>query len=140
MISVFYDSVCIDHMYSIDGRRGIFCFFKQKTAYEMRISDWSSDVCSSDLGEIGEHQGADQAGERQATDLGLEGEIPDGIDVVDRVGSGCDRDDEVGAAGYLRLVVLRHGLPLARRNPPAHWGRARGRAAGGDRGARNSVG
>src|SRR3546814_3491067 len=26
------------------------CFFKQKTAYEMRISDWSSDVCSSDLG------------------------------------------------------------------------------------------
>src|SRR3546814_6540505 len=27
----------------------IFVFFKQKTAYEMRISDWSSDVCSSDL-------------------------------------------------------------------------------------------
>src|SRR3546814_9416032 len=26
-----------------------FLFFKQKTAYEMRISDWSSDVCSSDL-------------------------------------------------------------------------------------------
>src|SRR3546814_4446784 len=32
--------------------RFVFCFFfffKQKTAYEMRISDWSSDVCSSDL-------------------------------------------------------------------------------------------
>src|SRR3546814_2029627 len=29
----------------------MFVFFKQKTAYEMRISDWSSDVCSSDLGE-----------------------------------------------------------------------------------------
>src|SRR3546814_5960188 len=27
----------------------VFLFFKQKTAYEMRISDWSSDVCSSDL-------------------------------------------------------------------------------------------
>src|SRR3546814_8202356 len=27
----------------------MFVFFKQKTAYEMRISDWSSDVCSSDL-------------------------------------------------------------------------------------------
>src|SRR3546814_5032478 len=27
----------------------MFFFFKQKTAYEMRISDWSSDVCSSDL-------------------------------------------------------------------------------------------
>src|SRR3546814_6093040 len=29
----------------------MFFFFKQKTAYEMRISDWSSDVCSSDLHE-----------------------------------------------------------------------------------------
>src|SRR3546814_7048342 len=29
----------------------LFFFFKQKTAYEMRISDWSSDVCSSDLHE-----------------------------------------------------------------------------------------
>src|SRR3546814_3144217 len=28
-----------------------YFFFKHKTAYEMRISDWSSDVCSSDLGE-----------------------------------------------------------------------------------------
>src|SRR3546814_13828250 len=33
-------------------------FFKQKTAYEMRISDWSSDVCSSDLG-------ADENGRRR---------------------------------------------------------------------------
>src|SRR3546814_2569877 len=36
------------------GCCGFFCcffFFKQKTAYEMRISDWSSDVCSSDLGD-----------------------------------------------------------------------------------------
>src|SRR3546814_540958 len=31
----------------------LFVFFKQKTAYEMRISDWSSDVCSSDLNAIG---------------------------------------------------------------------------------------
>src|SRR3546814_9211258 len=29
-----------------------FFFFKQKTAYEMRISDWSSDVCSSDLAAV----------------------------------------------------------------------------------------
>src|SRR3546814_11684346 len=29
-----------------------FFFFKQKTAYEMRISDWSSDVCSSDLADL----------------------------------------------------------------------------------------
>src|SRR3546814_4946958 len=34
----------------VDTRCGVFVFFfKQKTAYEMRISDWSSDVCSSDL-------------------------------------------------------------------------------------------
>src|SRR3546814_7300066 len=33
----------------LDCGLSIFFFFKQKTAYEMRISDWSSDVCSSDL-------------------------------------------------------------------------------------------
>src|SRR3546814_9247096 len=33
-----------------------FFFFKQKTAYEMRISDWSSDVCSSDLSTPGKMQ------------------------------------------------------------------------------------
>src|SRR3546814_2197850 len=33
----------------ISGKRYVF-LFKQKTAYELRISDWSSDVCSSDLG------------------------------------------------------------------------------------------
>src|SRR3546814_2364205 len=35
-----------------------FFFFKQKTAYEMRISDWSSDVCSSDLKMHQGHRGA----------------------------------------------------------------------------------
>src|SRR3546814_7713439 len=42
-----------------------FFFFKQKTAYEMRISDWSSDVCSSDLRdraatELAEHMGLEE--------------------------------------------------------------------------------
>src|SRR3546814_18953754 len=48
-----------------------FFFFKQKTAYEMRISDWSSDVCSSDLedgnrgaGGQGQCAGEDQEAER----------------------------------------------------------------------------
>src|SRR3546814_20059910 len=36
----------------------LFFFFKQKTAYEMRISDWSSDVCSSDLREAAERDRA----------------------------------------------------------------------------------
>src|SRR3546814_14630937 len=40
-----------------------FFFFKQKTAYEMRISDWSSDVCSSDLdGPIAAAFGINQKG------------------------------------------------------------------------------
>src|SRR3546814_8737288 len=38
----------------------IFFFFKQKTAYEMRISDWSSDVCSSDLAAAGLGRAVDQ--------------------------------------------------------------------------------
>src|SRR3546814_19211682 len=39
-----------------------FFFFKQKTAYDMRISDWSSDVCSSDLRIVG---AADRRGRRR---------------------------------------------------------------------------
>src|SRR3546814_9132109 len=37
-----------------------FFFCKQKTAYEMRISDWSSDVCSSDLFARRDHRGAEE--------------------------------------------------------------------------------
>src|SRR3546814_5475185 len=40
-----YYSLIIMHIF-------YFFFFKQKTAYEMRISDWSSDVCSSDLQQL----------------------------------------------------------------------------------------
>src|SRR3546814_4937756 len=43
-------------------------FFKQKTAYEMRISDWSSDVCSSDLLEPLHRSGKTQA-DRVAADV-----------------------------------------------------------------------
>src|SRR3546814_2713301 len=42
-------SVCFYHSYVCFRFCYFFFFFKQKTAYEMRISDWSSDVCSSDL-------------------------------------------------------------------------------------------
>src|SRR3546814_9141304 len=44
----------------------LFFFFKQKTAYEMRISDWSSDVCSSDLIETGRHPRSDDLDGRLA--------------------------------------------------------------------------
>src|SRR3546814_9020284 len=49
----------------------VFFFFKQKTAYEMRISDWSSDVCSSDL-----HVGAADRDDQQEADR--EAEAGDG--------------------------------------------------------------
>src|SRR3546814_1844618 len=45
---VFLTIICYMFMYVVCFYF-IFFFFKQKTAYEMRISDWSSDVCSSDL-------------------------------------------------------------------------------------------
>src|SRR3546814_2733627 len=43
-----------------------FFFFKQKTAYEMRISDWSSDVCSSDLSGLGRDHPFAGTGNRQS--------------------------------------------------------------------------
>src|SRR3546814_5971121 len=50
IVVVSHCGVCVG-----DSQRLLICFadiffFKQKTAYEMRISDWSADVCSSDLG------------------------------------------------------------------------------------------
>src|SRR3546814_9436896 len=52
----------------------VFFFFKQKTAYEMRISDWSSDVCSSDLTEMTK-QGLDPK-------LGLDQHFIDAADIA----------------------------------------------------------
>src|SRR3546814_9285064 len=48
MNCVYYHVGKTTSMYE-DYRFLVLFFFKQKTAYEMRISDWSSDVCSSDL-------------------------------------------------------------------------------------------
>src|SRR3546814_9965157 len=64
----------------------LFFFFKQKTAYEMRISDWSSDVCSSDLMEaVGRaanrfhchrpEQVGDQAADQQPDDHHVVGQV-----------------------------------------------------------------
>src|SRR3546814_306147 len=44
-----------------------FFFFKQKTAYEMRISDWSSDVCSSDLAVDGPRLGRPDDGHQRSS-------------------------------------------------------------------------
>src|SRR3546814_3063137 len=50
----------------------VFCFFKQKTAYEMRISDWSSDVCSSDLRNNPSCSGLSRASRATASSLALD--------------------------------------------------------------------
>src|SRR3546814_7210411 len=53
LLSLFGTIVLVSHVgHSVTFLFSVYCaffFFKQKTAYEMRISDWSSDVCSSDL-------------------------------------------------------------------------------------------
>src|SRR3546814_4228938 len=74
----------------------MFFFFKQKTAYEMRISDWSSDVCSSDL----HHQrGADQIdAQRFGPGIGIEIENPAHVADDPGVGEG----DVERAIGFLR--------------------------------------
>src|SRR3546814_16801759 len=55
----------------------MFFFFKQKTAYEMRISDWSSDVCSSDL--AGQHLAeADHPGAVRRGKAGEAGNLREG--------------------------------------------------------------
>src|SRR3546814_20418228 len=82
-----------------------FFFFKQKTAYEMRISDWSSDVCSSDLELAQEHVGAVEF----AADQHLVG---DDDAVVRRAAEHRMADLCRAAAG---LDVIADGIAAARR-------------------------
>src|SRR3546814_10045993 len=83
-------------------------FFKQKTAYELRISDWSSDVCSSDLRcKAADHHGRDR--QRQ---------VPEII---------ADLQQEVHAAAQVQPQVHGLGLEPAQR---AHPGRSEERRVG----------
>src|SRR3546814_1549285 len=68
----------------------VFFFFKQKTAYEMRISDWSSDVCSSDL--YVDHGGAMESSRQLGVD-------------PHQVAKTLIMEDEAGQP----LIVLMHG-------------------------------
>src|SRR3546814_16353779 len=106
-------------------------FFKQKTAYEMRISDWSSDVCSSDLQQhdrgaqlllvellallLGGEQRAQQVVARVGSPL-----LEDAVEVVDDLHEGheaplhggvvdvaVDHARGVGAPGAEQVAVLR---------------------------------
>src|SRR3546814_19177057 len=89
----------------------MFCFFfKQKTAYEMRISDWSSDVCSSDLRD-------------RDVGFGDSGSDPAGVcrrqgDQGDRAGFACvaegDPQGDPGAGRRIRLSAQGSATAQAR--------------------------
>src|SRR3546814_4870199 len=78
----------------------VFFFFKQKTAYEMRISDWSSDVCSSDLDLVGL--------ELRAPVRRVLGQVR--VGVVDRILLGAPAGDVDAGVGLVDLVTVALGL------------------------------
>src|SRR3546814_1936904 len=82
----------------------MFCFFKHKTAYEMRISDWSSDVCSSDLNH-------DPCPVIQARDLAALGEAEVKLRLLFRSAAVTPHDPRHSLGSFLRL--LRHYMPHA---------------------------
>src|SRR3546814_10019392 len=75
---------------------GCFFFFKQKTAYEMRISDWSSDVCSSDLLDF-------------AAEVGMPGRVDD-VDAVALPGDGGVLGQDRDATFLFLVVAVHHAL------------------------------
>src|SRR3546814_9962874 len=89
-----------------------FFFFKQKTAYEMRISDWSSEVCSSDL------PGPLAVADRHDLQFLVPGRAAPGDEVADpgpheRPGKGRDVADKPGGRIGLVLADDRDGPPGA---------------------------
>src|SRR3546814_3022758 len=94
-----------------------FFFFKQKTAYEMRISDWSSDVCSSDL-IAGDHAVGLQPGEPAADLAGAEphrlgqrriGAAPGALQ------GGQQAQIEDVEIWHLHAQIMRHSMVYARK-------------------------
>src|SRR3546814_11410293 len=94
----------------------MFFFFKQKTAYEMRISDWSSDVCSSDLVHelaFGENLAARRLGRSLQAD---EGRV---ADQLQNIGRRCGSRVDHGAPMNGRAARCKHAL-LDDVQVPAH--------------------
>src|SRR3546814_4102923 len=97
-------------LYMIVCRLCVFClffFFKQKTAYEMRISDWSSDVCSSDL-KSGARPGLVDIARIEKPDFDLDNKATWGDDVEGAPGKGVldTRMDDVVARSIDRKSVV----------------------------------
>src|SRR3546814_6555205 len=76
----------------------VFFFFKQKTAYEMRISDWSSDVCSSDLLGAVEIDGADMRIRQLAVRRGVLAQREHRLVIGGRLGHPRSEERRVGKA------------------------------------------
>src|SRR3546814_8501201 len=93
-------------------------FFKQKTSYEMRISDWSSDVCSSDLQAVvdrhmagGIEAAPDRAvDQRAARRHDMAERLPQGAGLVDQIGNRRLGPDDMGRRPFRRLDAERHLL------------------------------
>src|SRR3546814_43365 len=82
----------------------VFFFFKQKTAYEMRMSDWSSDLCSSDLVDVEQLVAAGLRDERGDAPGGVGMEAGDQAGVVDAPrarGPAFDLEHGEGAGGRI---------------------------------------
>src|SRR3546814_2470733 len=93
-----------------------FFFFKHKTAYEMRISDWSSDVCSSDLiagrleQQLPARQPAVASVEAAAGDDVPQKAVALGVDAIQPVGEGLRRAERTGhASGRAPIVAIAIG-------------------------------
>src|SRR3546814_3915399 len=92
----------------------VFFFFKQKTEYDMRISDWSSDVCSSDLLVVGsavrevQAHDIDARGEHAAQHRGLVGRRAEGgnnLGAADHGIPGSPNTISVGARRAIGSVI-----------------------------------
>src|SRR3546814_6423863 len=103
--------------------RYAFFFFKQKTAYEMRISDWSSDVCSSDLA-VQPVRPAARGGRRRRLFFAALA-----VELSDPQPSEADPDRRAGR-GDRRLQHLR---PVSERAAPRLLVRPRPERRGGER-------
>src|SRR3546814_8145758 len=106
----------------------MFFFFKQKTAYELRIRDWSSDVCSSDLQRRVESEPVIEWDDLVARDRQGRPGAP-----ITRVGIGDDRVEAVVAA--VQLDQHQHALRLASPGEAQRQRRERPGGSGGQQGA-----
>src|SRR3546814_10367756 len=111
---------------SVSLAGSFFFFFKQKTAYEMRISDWSSDVCSAELCDEGV-LGAAQHGERR-----------DAAEVVGVLGAAVRTVEDRRRGGPLRRPVAESGLRIDRVHGPSVYGTSPPASSAGRSGRRRA--